>query len=149
MIIFIVLPNYLCTSKWTLIRSIMRWNMLYVHVWASHGFVLSGCKRLRYIFVTKIPIWINFGGSCNGRCWYILRSFGIFFPVLVCCTKKSLATRATRLGEFPPKGWYFTLDSIIKIAVVAYISELHISTVKVMHWFRQKYIGLRIGRFFL
>jgi hypothetical protein len=24
--------------------------------------------------------------------WYILWSFGIFFPVLVCCTKKNLAT---------------------------------------------------------
>jgi hypothetical protein len=22
-------------------------------------------------FQTQIPIWVNFGGSCNGRCWYI------------------------------------------------------------------------------
>jgi hypothetical protein len=49
-----------------------------------------------YIFKPKIPIWVNFGASCNGRCWYfygylvyftakwyILRPFGtfeIFFP---------------------------------------------------------------------
>jgi hypothetical protein len=25
-----------------------------------------------YIFKPKIPIWVNFGGSCDGRCWYIL-----------------------------------------------------------------------------
>jgi hypothetical protein len=38
--------------------------------------------------------------------WYILRLFGIFFPVLVCCAKKNLATQlwagacAFRLGTF-------------------------------------------------
>jgi hypothetical protein len=65
-----------------------------------------------HIFKPKIPIWVNFGGSSNGRCWnilwssglfygylvyftaiwYILWPFGIFFPFLVCCTKKNLAT---------------------------------------------------------
>jgi hypothetical protein len=30
-----------------------------------------------FIFKPKIPIWINFGGYCNGRCWYILGPFGI------------------------------------------------------------------------
>jgi hypothetical protein len=23
-----------------------------------------------YTFEPKIPIWVNFGSSCNGRCWY-------------------------------------------------------------------------------
>jgi hypothetical protein len=60
-----------------------------------------------YIFKPKIPIWVNFGGSWNGICWYILWpfsifygrfvyfvtiryirwSFGIFFPVLVFCVR--------------------------------------------------------------
>jgi hypothetical protein len=67
----------------------------------------------------KIPIWVNFEGTWNGRCWYIFRPFGIFngkvgifygtlvyfmailyilwssdifSPVLVCCSKKNLAT---------------------------------------------------------
>jgi hypothetical protein len=31
-----------------------------------------------YIFRPKIPIWVIFGGSCNGRCWYILWTFGLF-----------------------------------------------------------------------
>jgi hypothetical protein len=64
------------------------------------------------IFNPKIPIWVNFGGSSNGRCWYILWPYGLYycdlvyyvdiwylhimviwyiFPVLVCCTKKNLA----------------------------------------------------------
>jgi hypothetical protein len=63
-------------------------------------------------FQPKITIWVNFGGSSNGKCWYILWPFGLFydhlvyfayiwyilttsglfFPVLVCCTKKNLAT---------------------------------------------------------
>jgi hypothetical protein len=25
-----------------------------------------------YIFKQKVPNWVNFGGSFNGRCWYIL-----------------------------------------------------------------------------
>jgi hypothetical protein len=23
-------------------------------------------------FVPRIPIWVNFGGPWNGKCWYIL-----------------------------------------------------------------------------
>jgi hypothetical protein len=44
-----------------------------------------------FVFKPKIPIWINFGGPKNGKCWYtycmviwnILRSFGIFYGHLV------------------------------------------------------------------
>jgi hypothetical protein len=65
-----------------------------------------------FIFKPKIPICVNFGGSGNGRCWYILcpfgefsghlayftaiwyifRRFGTFLPILVCCTENNLAT---------------------------------------------------------
>jgi hypothetical protein len=31
------------------------------------------------IFKPKIQIWVNFGGSWNKRCWYILCPFGIFY----------------------------------------------------------------------
>jgi hypothetical protein len=65
------------------------------------------------VFKPKIPIWVNFGGSSNGRCCYILCTFGLhilwtfdilcgllvylvviwyIFPQLVCCTKMNLAT---------------------------------------------------------
>jgi hypothetical protein len=36
-----------------------------------------------YIFKPKIPIWVNFGGSCNRRCWYILWPFGLLYCNLV------------------------------------------------------------------
>jgi hypothetical protein len=31
-----------------------------------------------FIFIPQIPFRVNFGGSCIGRCWYILWLFGIF-----------------------------------------------------------------------
>jgi hypothetical protein len=75
-------------------------------------------KRVRvarwYIFKPKIPLWVNFKGLVKGdvgmfrdhfgalygqlvyfcHVVYILHiwSFGIFSLVLVCCTKKNLAT---------------------------------------------------------
>jgi hypothetical protein len=72
----------------------------------------SGLPDGTYIFEPKIPFLVNFGGSYNGRCWYVLRQFGIFygqllsfmaiwcifgssgifFPVLVCSTMKNQAT---------------------------------------------------------
>jgi hypothetical protein len=61
------------------------------------------------IFIPKMPFWVNFGVSCNERCWYFFGHFvhfiaiwyilwpfgghfGMFLPVLVYCTNKSLAT---------------------------------------------------------
>jgi hypothetical protein len=68
-----------------------------------------------HIFKPKITIWVNFGGSCKERCLYFTWPFGLFygylvwfvavlysFPVLVCCTKKNLATLA-RWYIFKPK----------------------------------------------
>jgi hypothetical protein len=47
----------------------------------------SGMVARWYIFKPKIPIGVNFGGSCNIICWYILwsilRPFGIFYNHLV------------------------------------------------------------------
>jgi hypothetical protein len=31
-----------------------------------------------FSFVPKTPIWVYFGGTWNGKCWYILWPFGIF-----------------------------------------------------------------------
>jgi hypothetical protein len=67
------------------------------------------------IFKPKIPILVNFGGSCSGKgryilwlfglfyghlvyvvaIWYNLKSFDIFSPVLVCCAKKNLASQVS------------------------------------------------------
>jgi hypothetical protein len=36
-----------------------------------------------YIFKPKIPIWINFVGPFNGKCWYILLPFALSYSHLV------------------------------------------------------------------
>jgi hypothetical protein len=38
---------------------------------------IQGCQMA--YFLTKNLIWVNFVGSCNGRYWYILWPFGIFY----------------------------------------------------------------------
>jgi hypothetical protein len=38
---------------------------------------IQGCQMV--CFQTKIPNWVIFGGSCNGRCWYILGLVGLFY----------------------------------------------------------------------
>jgi hypothetical protein len=32
-----------------------------------------------FVFKPKIPIWVNFGGYCNRKSWYILWPFGLFY----------------------------------------------------------------------
>jgi hypothetical protein len=36
-----------------------------------------------FVFKPKIPIWVNFGGSCYGKSWYIIWQFGLFDGHLV------------------------------------------------------------------
>jgi hypothetical protein len=36
-----------------------------------------------FVFKPKIQIWVNFGGSCNVRCWYILRTLGPFYGLML------------------------------------------------------------------
>jgi hypothetical protein len=33
------------------------------------GRQFQGCQMAWHIFKPKIPVWINFGGPCNGRRW--------------------------------------------------------------------------------
>jgi hypothetical protein len=46
------------------------------------GKVLSRVARW-YIFKPKIAIWVNFEGSCSGKCWYIFCRFGLFYGNLI------------------------------------------------------------------
>jgi hypothetical protein len=66
-----------------------------------------------YIFKPKLPIWVNFGGSCNGRCLYTLWPFGIFYGHLVYFTAiwstlKPFGIFCGHLVFFIAK-WYFFL----------------------------------------
>jgi hypothetical protein len=65
-----------------------------------------------YIFKQKILIWVHYGGSWNGKGWYILWQFGTFYghlvikrqigifpPVLVYLVKKNLATLQPKIRK--------------------------------------------------
>jgi hypothetical protein len=45
--------------------------------------MLLGRVARWYIFKPKIPIWVNFGGPYNGKCWYIVWSFWNILRLLV------------------------------------------------------------------
>jgi hypothetical protein len=56
----------------------------WLYVWESFSrwygiqrFMKLGCQMV--CFETKIPIWVNFGGSCDSRWWYIIRPFCLFY----------------------------------------------------------------------
>jgi hypothetical protein len=36
-----------------------------------------------FVFKPKIQIWVNLGGPCNGRWWYILWTLGPFYGLLL------------------------------------------------------------------
>jgi hypothetical protein len=38
----------------------------------------QGCQMV-YIFKPKIQFWVNFTGAFNGRCWYTLWAFCLFY----------------------------------------------------------------------
>jgi hypothetical protein len=40
-----------------------------------------GCQMV--VFKPKIQFWENLGGSCKGRCWYILWTLGPFYGLLL------------------------------------------------------------------
>jgi hypothetical protein len=53
---------------------------------AEHTHVqrVDGIRVARwFVFKPKIQIWVNFGRSCNGRCWYILWTLGPFYCLLL------------------------------------------------------------------
>jgi hypothetical protein len=48
---------------------------------SSINFLLRLQSRVArwHIFKPNVKMWVNFGGTLKGRCWYILWPFGIFF----------------------------------------------------------------------
>jgi hypothetical protein len=54
------------------------WSKVIATVGGKNNYSVPGLPDGIPILKPKIPIWANFGGSCNGRCWYILWPFGIF-----------------------------------------------------------------------
>jgi hypothetical protein len=65
-------------------------NILRLSLWASPILFLQLHRALVFVrvarwysIITKIQIWVNFGGTWNGKCWYIWWPFGIFEGHLV------------------------------------------------------------------
>jgi hypothetical protein len=74
------LPNEanLVTLFW--VRS-GRQNFAGLHIKAVVNFKSShpATRAARwFVFKPKFQIWVNFGGYCNGSCWYLLWTFGPF-----------------------------------------------------------------------
>jgi hypothetical protein len=56
---------------------------VFINSWAPSDFVNHRAGLPDVFFKPKILIWVNFGGSCNGRCWYILWKLGPFCDLLL------------------------------------------------------------------
>jgi hypothetical protein len=60
-------------------------------------------------FKPKILTWVNFGGSCKGRCWYILWTLGPFYGLLIYFM--DIRYSSWKFGIFFPF-WYFVRRKI-------------------------------------
>jgi hypothetical protein len=47
---------------------------------------VPGMAARWYIFKPKIPICVNFGGSCSGKIWHTLWPYGMYYGHLVSFT---------------------------------------------------------------
>jgi hypothetical protein len=95
------------------------WPSLAGDSWFGCTQVLIRAARW-FIFKPKIPLWVNLGGSCNGKCWYILWplclfyghlaflwSFGIFYGQwgMSKVLQTSNSTRGILIIELPAVSW--------------------------------------------
>jgi hypothetical protein len=55
-------------------------GLVVFRIWSVSG---PGLPDGIHTFKANIQVWVNFGGSCNGRCWYILWLVGLFYSQLV------------------------------------------------------------------
>jgi hypothetical protein len=111
---FVVILHFLvCFNKKNLATQVC---INQIDMYACRKYSMLSRVARWFVLKPKIPIWINLGGSFNGKSWYILWpvglfyghwkyfmaiwyslwSFGIFLHVLVFCTKKNLATLMLR-----------------------------------------------------
>jgi hypothetical protein len=98
-------------------RRVARWCVFKpkIQIWVNFGGSCNG--RCRYILVNfggscNGRCWyilVNFGGSCNGRCWYILWTLGPFYGLLLYFM--DIWYRSWKFGKFFPF-WYFVLRKI-------------------------------------
>jgi hypothetical protein len=97
----------------------MLWSQILSSTWRKIGNFWNESKaRLQFLFLKlppytrvarwfilrpKFPIWVYFGGPWKGKCWYILRPFGIIYDHLV--KYMAVRYRLWSFGTFFPF-WY-------------------------------------------
>jgi hypothetical protein len=85
-------------------------NAFAIYKYIRYPWVPLSSKVARWLyFKPKIQIWVNFVGYCNGRCWYSLRPFGIFYNHLLYIM--AILYIFWLFGIFPPF-WYVVARKI-------------------------------------
>jgi hypothetical protein len=69
----------------------------------------AGLPDGMHVFKPKILIWVNFGGSCIGRCWYNLWTVGLL--VVVCYILWTFGIVRGHLVYFPHFGMLYVKKS--------------------------------------
>jgi hypothetical protein len=64
----------------------------------------QGCQTVHIFSDQKSPFWVNFGGPCNGWCWFILGPFSLFNGHLVYFTYGNLVYLLVIWYTFPRVG---------------------------------------------
>jgi hypothetical protein len=118
-------------TEWKSIGSELEWSFINYLTKTTIHFVLfhfaSTTKINRFVhwirdarwfvFKPKIPSWVNFRGSCNGKCWYILCPFSLFYGHW----KYFMAMFCDHLVYFPPF-WYVVPRKIWQLCIELPIS---------------------------
>jgi hypothetical protein len=101
-------PHWLCTSlnMYSVAARVARW----------------------YIFKPKIPIWVNFGVSYNGRCWYSSWPFGTnnLWPFGMLCDH---FVYFSRFGTYVV-GTSKNLATLVSARIVQSLLLVYLSTIK-------------------
>jgi hypothetical protein len=87
-IILKIIPNNGIVSEWKVDENVCSYQCS--AAMTGSPFLRAGLAERQasrvarwYILKPQIPLWVNFGGPWNGKCWYILWPFGIFHGRLV------------------------------------------------------------------
>jgi hypothetical protein len=90
--VYVHMDEVISETKMRIATEMCSWNCNFIYRSLSLGWHVhiprfsshSVCRDARwYIFKPKIPIGVNFGRSWNGRCWFMLWPFGMFYGHLV------------------------------------------------------------------
>jgi hypothetical protein len=94
---------------WKPVENLPRKLFFGQYILHSLGDAHQGCQM--FVFKPKIQIWVNFGGSCNGRWWCIFYGHLVHFTVFCYILSTFGIVRGNMYGIFFPF-WYFVPRTI-------------------------------------